>query len=173
MEIKELENQLKTLKSNVAELENKIAEIKRNGDKKIPDVKDIPQIYDFDDYAKVARDLHRGWFVNNEGKLIHTSMDKTVKSNMIFPTKEFAEIFREKAQLIADCLLFKWYYDRESVPKWGWADIKNWGIVYDTINKKYVVLYGNQYDENQIYFSTQNIAEKCAEWLNYRKEQKQ
>lgn len=171
MEIKELENQLETLKNNVAELENKIAEIKRNEDKKnkIPDVKDIPQIYDFDEYKKTAECGLRVWFVDNGGELICTDMCKeSIKGNMAFPTKKFAEMFREKAQLIADCLSFKWYYDREFVPTWSRADKKNWGVYYDTFCKRYSVFNSSFYDENQVYFSSEEIAQKCAEWLNYK-----
>lgn len=166
MKIEELESQLEILKSNVAELESKIAEIKRNENKKIPDVKDIPQVYDFDDYMKVSKNWRRGWFTNNKGKLVYMDIDGVeLEGNMLFPTEKLAEIFQQKAQLIADCLLFKWHYDREYVPVWDGHNI-NWCVAYEHRVECYIVYCNLRH--NMVYFSTKEIAEKCAEWLNYK-----
>lgn len=171
MKIEELESQLETLKTTVAELENKIAEIKRNEDKKIPDVKDIPQTYDFDDYERMSEYWYEVWILNCKCELVRTKMDEESikKGNMIFPTVKFAEMFREKAQLIADCLLFKWLYDREFVPVWNGYD-ENFKVCFDTESKRYEAECNTRYENNNVYFSTKEIAEKCAEWLNYRRE---
>ena len=165
----ELENAIKNAEECITNLRNELEDLKKNHESAIPEnVEDIPKKYDFDDYTKVSGYWHRAWFVDTESKLIYSDVDKEgVKGNMIFPTKEFAEMYREKAQLIADCLLFKWMYDREYEPKWGWTDVKNWGISYDTDSKRYVVFYYILNDSNQIYFSSEKIAQKCAEWLNY------
>ena len=83
-----------------------------------------------------------------------------------YPTEEYA-LMAQKMKIFNDKLLaFKWCYDREYQPNWS-----------DMINPKYLVFYdycSTQYDVdrviplslNTVYFSSYEIAQKCADWLN-------
>lgn len=83
-----------------------------------------------------------------------------------YPTEEYA-LMAQKMKIFNDKLLaFKWCYDRDYQPDWG-----------DMINPKYLVFYdyiSTQYDVerviplslNTVYFSSYEIAQKCADWLN-------
>lgn len=78
-----------------------------------------------------------------------------------FKQLKYAEMYREKTQFIADLLHFKWLYDRDYEPDWGHAQ---WTITkYDD---KYVSVLSAWEQDNCIYFSNKEIAQKCADWLN-------
>lgn len=98
---------------------------------------------------------------------------KMIRRNRLYPTREFAELFREKSEFLLRCIYFKWYYDRDYVPDWK-SDYCNKWYVYKEYSKEhganvpeYIVGVSDTGDENHIYFSSRKIAEKCAEWLNY------
>lgn len=182
-------NSTKEIKKLIADHERMAAELKEMlakkeaeeaeeaGRNKIPDdVRDIPTTYPVEAYSKTPDGKGvSGFYVNAVGAILkhwHDTINDTTcinfESNFTFPTYDFAEMFREKAQLITDCVFFKWFYDRDYVPKWGWNKNKNWGVWYDTFYQVYDAFSNNLYDENQVYFSTREVAEKCAEWLNYK-----
>lgn len=83
-----------------------------------------------------------------------------------YPTEEYA-LMAQRMKIFNDKLLaFKWCYDRDYQPDWS-----------DMINAKYLVYYDytiTQYDVdcvipvllNTVYFSSYEIAQKCADWLN-------
>lgn len=163
-----------------AELKEMLAkkEAEETGQSKIPDnVRDVPTTYPVEAYSKTSdgKEIF-GFHVNAVGAIIkdwhnitYDTTDTTCynfNSNFTFPTYGFAEMFREKAQLITDCISFKWMYDRDYVPVW--TGKRNSCITYDVRNKQYTVDTSSCFDDNSIYFSTQDVAEKCAEWLNYK-----
>lgn len=76
----------------------------------------------------------------------------------------------EQAQRIKDfndkLLAFKWCYDRDYEPDWENEDEKKYYIYYDNDNNHYDWDWNTLYDNSAIYFSTREIAQKCADWLN-------
>lgn len=78
-----------------------------------------------------------------------------------FKQLKYAETYREKTQFIADLLHFKWLYDRDYEPDWGHAQ---WTITNH--DGKYVPVLSAWEQDADIYFSTKEMAQKCADWLN-------
>lgn len=85
----------------------------------------------------------------------------------LFKTKKFAEMYREKTQYIADLLHFKWLYDRDYEPDWEDGDKGKYSVWYNHRDNKYRI-DGTRTWENMatVYFSTAELAQKCADWLN-------
>lgn len=161
MTIEEIKTEMNQLKSRVeqlgrelqmAETERKSAEVPETLDWEEGDVYYYLASYgiDYDEYA----DAYNYYAAQN-----HT----------IFKTEEFAEIFREKTQFIADLLHFKWLYDRDYEPDWNNKNSDKWYIFYDNCLCGYVVSYANTLmNPETVYFSSEEIAQKCADWLNSR-----
>ena len=158
------------------ELESLKAELKSKGtEREMPDdVRDIPLIMSADEYSK-EKDWRVIWIADSLLNVVKRHIDEdTINSwddirisrHIAFPTEEYAKMYREKCQYIADMLHFKWMYDRDYVPVW--AGKRNFCIAYDVRDVQYTVNTSSCFDNNSIYFSTQAIAEKCAEWLNYK-----
>jgi hypothetical protein len=85
-----------------------------------------------------------------------------------FKTREYAEMFSEKAQFIANLLHFKYLYDRDYKPNWDNGLEYKYFIYYDNSMRKYfqcATAYRTCRHET-IYFSSEEIANKCADWLN-------
>lgn len=87
-----------------------------------------------------------------------------------YPTLKLAEQAKAMKDFNDRLLAFKYCYDADYKPDWS-----------DTSCEKYYVYYSNRYhkydvdsvtvcDLHNIYFSTEEIAQKCAVWLNSLKE---
>ena len=170
-----------------AELKEMLAkkEAEEAGQNKIPDdVRDIPTAYPIEAYSRGDRTVDSfgfsagssddvlGFTLGDKGGILCTwyntvTDEDSFESHFTFPTEALAKMFREKAQLIADCIFFKWFCDRKYIPVW-WTDKRNFCIAYDVCDKQYTVDTSLCFDNNNIYFSNRAIAEKCAEWLNYK-----
>jgi hypothetical protein len=83
-------------------------------------------------------------------------------------TEEYA-IKAAKMKKFTDMLMaFKWCYDRDYEPDWTTARPK-YHIVYNydaNPNKRYYISMSYEYRHNTIYFSSEDIAKKCVDWLN-------
>lgn len=64
-------------------------------------------------------------------------------------------------------MAFKYCYDRDYEPDWT-TNYAKYRVVYnsDANPKCYCVVCNHTYRNNAIYFSSENIAQKCADWLN-------
>jgi len=92
--------------------------------------------------------------------------DDIVKSHRIFQWKSYAKKFKDKTQIIADLLYFKWLHDRDYEPDFKSSNDK-WYVKYDWGNESFEVDYARFYsDLSNVFFSKKEIAEKCADWLN-------
>lgn len=93
----------------------------------------------------------------------HTSL----LTRRLFKTREYAEIFAEKTQFIADCLHFKYLYDRDYEPNWDSEDEQKFYVYYNNRTKKYEGSFRTTYQVvESVYFSTAELAKRCADWLN-------
>lgn len=85
----------------------------------------------------------------------------------LFKTREYAELFAEKTQFIADCLHFKYLYDRDYEPNWDSDDEQKFCVYYNHKTKKYDCSFRITYQVvGSVYFSTWELAKRCADWLN-------
>lgn len=69
-------------------------------------------------------------------------------------------------KLICMQLAFKWCHDREYVPDWTDAGNEKWYVGYDTLSNIYDIDAVLVVKDNLVYFSSKEIAQKCADWLN-------
>ena len=65
------------------------------------------------------------------------------------------------------CLAFKWCWDRDYEPDWNNNYTSKFYIIYNNDDKKFGVA-DCQYLKSfsTVYFSTRDVAQKCADWLN-------
>lgn len=117
----------------------------------------------------------QAYWLNNDGGIDHCSglvfdeKDKHPYCN--YPSSEYAE----QAQKIKDfndkLLAFKWCYDRDFKPVFS-DDYSNraYFVDYDSEDKEYQCDWDNISNRNVVYFSSEEIAQKCCDWLNSFKE---
>lgn len=87
------------------------------------------------------------------------------ESHRAFKSKNYAEEFAEKTQFVADLLHFKYLYDRDFKPDWEDSTKRKWYVCH---NGYRYVCDSNYIAHNipVVYFSSEEIAERCAKWLN-------
>lgn len=86
-----------------------------------------------------------------------------------FPTVEYAKKLQKLNKFNGMMLAFKWCYDRDYEPDWGNGgndDQFKYCIVYNSESDSFDVRYNIVSRSNLVYFSSQEIAQKCADWLN-------
>lgn len=110
-------------------------------------------------------------YVDSDGGICwdcyHASIDEIdrVSHRRAFLSEEYARIFAEKTQFIADMLHFKYLYDRDYKPDWGNSKKRKWYVCCN--EHRYVCDCSLVYHNTPVvYFSSEEIAERCAEWLN-------
>lgn len=119
------------------------------------------------DYPVFARG-DEYWFVNTEFENIgdnKCSIDIKYEDFNMFHTKEMAQEFAKKCKLIAMMLHCKWYLDRDFVPDWDNCDDK-FTVWYNHADTVWTIDYQEIHETPSIYFSTEEAARKCADWLN-------
>lgn len=91
-----------------------------------------------------------------------------VRKRRAFLSEEYAEAFAKKTQFIADMLHFKYLYDRDYKPDWDSVDKNKFYVCYNNKTKRFKWGYSTSYSRmiESVYFSTEQLAEKCADWLN-------
>lgn len=91
--------------------------------------------------------------------------DSNVFSFENFPTEEYAKKLQKLNKFNGMMLAFKWCYDRDYELDWNTLEEKYY-VYYSNRYHKYDVDSVTTYDSHNIYFSTEEIAQKCADWLN-------
>ena len=80
-------------------------------------------------------------------------------------TRELAEQAKKLKDFNDKLLAFKYCYDLDYKPDWS-NNTKKCYVYYDVYNSKYVADSLSSLREPLVYFSTKEIAQKCADWLN-------
>lgn len=109
------------------------------------------------------------YYLNSTGKVDTSCSGRSLNDVNLYvnyPSQDFAER-AQKLKVFNDMLLaFKWCYDRDYEPIWDTHHI-NFYIQYDVNSHRYeangsdLVIH-----EGTVYFSTRDIAQTCARWLN-------
>ena len=163
----ELEEIIKSCDVNIAKLELAKAEAAKELEKK----DEVPECYSVENGNEM-------YFVDFSGEVFSDGFSPNYfvnEKHRAFKTKKIAELFAQKTQAIADQLYFKELYDPDYVPDWNDGCGSKFYIVYN--NSSYPKTYfvdnccGCASGET-VYFSSYEIAKKCADWLNSRKENK-
>lgn len=75
--------------------------------------------------------------------------------------------FNEKLDLLKKLMKFKFCYDHSYAPDWGKQDEFKWFVYLYTPDGKYTYDWSTTWDRpSTVYFSSEEIAQKCADWLN-------
>ena len=83
-----------------------------------------------------------------------------------FHTKDYAKEFSRKCKMIAMMMHCKWYVDREYVPDWDNEDEEKWQVFWSNLYKRYEVCDWGTDEYGSVFFSTEENAQKCADWMN-------
>jgi hypothetical protein len=83
-----------------------------------------------------------------------------------FPTKEYVKKLLKLNKFNGMLLAFKWCYDRDYEPNWADDDSRKYTIIWNVTNNRFDYVWSTITRCNCVYFSSDDIAKKCAEWLN-------
>lgn len=141
-------DEIKYLKAQLAEMQDE------------PEIPDMPYFERNSDYWNVDTSL-----LSVEKYSVYCEPCTMLNFNA-FHTKEMAQEFAKKCELIAMMLHCKWYLDRDYVPDWGNPDENKFGLIFKNNEHKFDIDVWQTVNHNGVYFSTKEKAEKCADWLN-------
>lgn len=140
-----------------------ISEWKENYVQPVPEKDVVPDVLDFEPGGTA-------YYVTSFGDIEDYMFDyagEEETTHRAFKTREMAEMFADKTQVIADMLHFKQLYDAEFEPDFSNVNSEKYILIKDVHDNQFVVAQtGRLYSEESVYFSTVEIAQKCADWLN-------
>lgn len=162
----ELEEIIKSCDVNIAKLELAKAEAVKELEKS----DEVPECYNIERgsemyFVDYNGEVYGGGFFPN-----YLTDGIANKKHRAFKTKKIAELFADKTQIIADQLYFKELFDKDYKP--DWSDTENYKsyLFFSTKSNTYKVARGViKKHSGTVYFSDDEIAQKCADWLNSRK----
>jgi hypothetical protein len=148
-----------------AELTEELATSKENENSKDDIVIDILERY------KDIRELHDYlYFLDENSKIDNCRGPYEFVNNVedpydLYPTKKLAHQ-AQKMKIFNDlCLAFKYCHDEDYQPDWSNYDYK-YRVIYDFENNRYYVEQPEKYYCNVVHFSSREIAQKLANYLN-------
>lgn len=105
---------------------------------------------------------------NERIKAVEEQMAKLQKELEDIPAHLFAILlFNEQLDMLKKLMKFKFCYDHSYAPDWGNQDEYKWFVhLYTPTGKYYVSSYTTWDRPSTVYFSSEEIAQKCADWLN-------
>lgn len=121
------------------------------------------------DYESALR--NEGWVVDlSEDDLVYEcgsfdAWSEYSDHHMMYPTEEYAKKAYKMTKFNGMLMAFKWCYDKDYEPDWE-SDIHKYRITYNTAFKRYDYALSFELCCNLIYFSSEEVAQKCADWLN-------
>lgn len=156
----ELEKRLESAEKQMIGLQDEIQNLKA----KLAEAKDEPEIPDFPVFF-----VEPLYFVNSRSEIVGD--EYRICTGIVehgfnaFHTKEYAQEFADKCKLIAMMLHCKWHLDRDFVPDFDNSDDK-FTVWYDHFDSKWTIDSQEIHETPSIYFSTEEAAQKAADWLN-------
>lgn len=160
--------------------EERIAALEKVAEGALAEIRDLKAEIAESNKANATKPLHfcegeTAWYVDAWGEVDHVTpigLAEMAKNNRLFKSPEMVEEFRQKSQFIADALYWKELYDGDYVPDWDSGEYKH-AVVFDHVVDEYHVERFITHDVNSVMFSTEEIAQSFADWLNSRKESKE
>ena len=159
--IENYNNLITSFKSEIEKVEN----VKTEAEKELKKSDEVPECYSVENGNEM-------YFVDYSGEVYSDGFFTNYLANekhRAFKTKKIAELFAQKTQAIADQLYFKELYDANFVPDWSDGCGLKFYLVYNNSSypKTYFVDYCRCRTSGEtVYFSSYEIAKKCAGWLN-------
>lgn len=160
MNKKELENEIMKTQEQLKKLQADLKEAEEAE-------KEVPSVLDFNG-EKFYHMATTGAIIEEESFDGSDYTDMVCALNhRLFKTRKYAEVFSEKTQFIADMLHFKYLYDRDYEPDLDLEDEQKFCIFYDRDAKRFEwFCRTTSVNFESVYFSSKEIAKKCAVWLN-------
>lgn len=151
------QERIKELKKQIEEINAQINELERD---------DTLEQYESDTTWR-----YEGYILNELG-CVNEDNDSIFNANEHNPyrhymTEEYANKAAQMKKFNDMLMAFKWCYDRDYEPDWT-ANCAKYYIVYNSDDnpKHYCISWCYRFNHNIIYFSSEDIARKCADWLN-------
>ena len=160
MDKNELERRLEAAEKQNLGLLDEIKNLKAQ----LAEIQDEPEIPDFPEFARnetywcVSADLN--------GAVVGHAVGAFADDYNTFRTKEYADEFAKKCKLIAMMLHCKWYLDRDYVPDWNNNDDGKFYVRFYHDSHEYATDVCRFASDVCVCFSTEENAQKCADWLN-------
>ena len=163
----ELEKVIKSCDVIIAKLELAKAEAVKELEKK----DEVPECYNIEHGSEMYFVGYNGE-VYSDGFFLYNLADEIAnEKHRAFKTEKIAKLFEEKTQAIADQLYFKELYDPDYEPDWSDTENDKSYLFFSTQSNTYKVAWGTIIKHpGAVYFSSYEIAQKCADWLNSRKD---
>lgn len=146
MDKKDIERRLEAAEKQNLGLMDEIKNLKV----KLAEMQDEPEIPDF----PVFKNYENAFFCDS---------DELYER---FHTEEYAVEFAKKCKLIAMMLHCKWYCDKEIVTDFSDGSSEKWCVWYNHFLEEWSVDAQLTHESTTVYFTTEEAAKKCAEWLN-------
>lgn len=146
---------------SIEETEKKLAELKeqlKKCDEEVPDILDFKDGGEYY-YVSVFGDIKENKFYRNDD-----SDMKLANHHNIFESKRYAEEYAAKMKFLGEMMHFKWLYDRNFYPE-NKPLVNKWTIMLNE-DHEFVTTQNWNVQPGDIYFSSEKIARKCADWLN-------
>lgn len=158
----ELERRLEAAEKKMIDFQDEIQNLKE----KLADMQDEPEIPDMPDFKNREELFFAGGDLENVfNRFMNTNI--SVSDFNAFHTKAYAEEFRKKCLMIAMMLHCKWYLDRNYVQNWeSDTSSEKWYVMFDHCVHKFQIRPRYAEEGAEVYFSTEEAAQKCADWLN-------
>lgn len=161
MDKNELERRLEAAEKQNLGLLDEIKNLKA----KLAEMQDEPEIPDKPDFEMDEK----FYYLNSETDDVEDSCYDgdidAIDFNMFHP-EEYAQEFRRKCKLIAMMLHCKWYLDRDYVPDWNNNDEGKFYVRFYHDSHEYSTDVCRFASDVCVCFSTEENAQKCADWLN-------
>jgi len=166
-----IDETVKLLESQIAEANKLLAEIKKEKENKETTKSVLAE------YWRCMNSEEPVYCVNPHNEVTKTLIaigydDNNTDHYSNYPTEEYAEQAQRIKEFNDKLLAFKWCYDRDYEPVFS-GDYGNRAcfVYYDSEDEKYAYDWDNTCDRNVIYFSSEEIAQKCCDWLNSLEEE--
>jgi hypothetical protein len=124
--------------------------------------------------ANYKNDYNKGrqYYLNSQSEVDFISVGDSFEKERLFLspyqhylTEELAEQAKKLKDFNDKLLAFKYCYDLDYKPDWS-DDTTKYYVYYDVDDNKYATDGVHFMNISSVYFSTKEIAQKCAEWLN-------
>lgn len=157
----ELQAQISAMRESIQAQQEKLDELQA----KIQNDNEVPDQLEWD-----IKNVEEGWCIDSSGGVYKANVYLSasgVRKRRVFKTEKYAQMYSEKTQHIADLLHFKWLYDRDFEPDWDDKNEKKYTVWYCPDEKKFLIDITSRSEYRAaVYFSTAELARKCADWLN-------
>lgn len=162
---------LGAIEGEKANKQERIKELKKQIEEINAEINKLEQDDILEQYESDITWRYDGYILNERG-CINEDNDSIFNATEYNPYHHYmTEEYANKAAKIKkfnDMLMaFMWCYDRDYEPDFsGSYDNRAYYVYYDSIDKRYDWCFDIINNSSRVYFSSKEIAQKCADWLN-------